>query len=134
MSDLTCGYCNGRGFIPSPLQVERFIPSPLQVERDRLAAQLQPRRIEAVEELDALPNLTVILSDFDGVVLQLIGKGGRGGGWFPVGGIRAHTAVSPRILPATVLYTPGAREGEEPMNYDIRWDRSTDETLDREEL
>src|SRR5699024_9036817 len=73
-------------------------------ERDKAAAASEPRRIETVEELDALPVHTV-LRGHRGEVFDLWMDSHEKPCWVMAGGVQTPAEFD---LPATVLYTPKA--------------------------
>ncbi|MDV2474217.1 hypothetical protein F8M49_30000 [Rhodococcus zopfii] len=68
-----------------------------------------PRRIETVEELDALPKHTTIVTFYD-CVIQLGEATGRGWRVGFVPGVGPMRTVSVSDLPAIVLWTPGGAQ------------------------
>lgn len=67
--------------------------------------RLRPRRIENVEELDALPEQSVVQNELFGVVFEKVIQTGGAESWWSPGGLREPTVM----LPARLLWTPEAQ-------------------------
>ena len=77
---------------------------------ERVAAA-QPRTVETVEQLDALPVQSIVLDSDDDDPLQLVDDGEGGSCWVRFGDTGCYSPAD-IILPATVLWVPTEGGGD----------------------